>query len=402
MIRFLNRKYMLNQFLYYSLFASMFAFVSVYLLDKGFANTTIGTVLSLTSLSSILIQTFLGHLIDRYQQLKLQDVMAGLILLVVLGSVALYFMPNPLGLLLLIIVTFSLTQSNTPLLNSLAFIYTKYGIKINYGFARGIGSLAYALATVVLGYVIEATSSELLPLYYAVNALVLFFAIRSYKINEKELTQPVLSEMTQEKEPVLEKNFFQFVADYKKLVLLMLGVVFLFFTHSIINNFFIQVISPVGGDSGKMGTAIFIGTIVELPAMMNYDRLESKIPVDRLLKISALFFLAKHALTFLAANVFTIYIAQFLQIGAYSIIYPALVDYVNKVVAPEDLVKGQSLLASSIALSGVFGSFIGGILLDAVGVSSTLLLGVITTIIGLLITFLSVEVPNKWSLKSKA
>ena len=39
---------------------------------------------------------------------------------------------------------------------------------------------------------------------------------------------------------------------------------------------------------------------------------------------------------------FVIYIAQFLQIGAFSVIYPALVEYINSIVDLKDLVKGQS------------------------------------------------------------
>lgn len=135
--------------------------------------------------------------------------------------------------------------------------------------------------------------------------------------------------------------------------------------------------------------------------MMNFEQLSRKISIDRLLKISAVFFLAKHALTYLAPNMFVIYLAQFLQIGAYSVVYPALVEYIKLNVDLEDLVKGQSLLTTAIALSSVFASFLGGILLDTVGVSQTLFIGVITTIIGLAIVFVTVENPQKHKIQTE-
>src|SRR5690625_6643203 len=69
----LNIKYAAGQFFYFSMFASMFAFVSVYLLHKGFDNATIGMVLSITSLSAIGIQTVLANYIDKRKDIRLQD-----------------------------------------------------------------------------------------------------------------------------------------------------------------------------------------------------------------------------------------------------------------------------------------------------------------------------------------
>lgn len=395
MQRFLNRKYTAIHFLYQSMFAAMFAFASVFLLDRGFNNATIGTVLSVTSLISIGLQTMLGNLIDRHKHLKLQKVISVTLISVVVGSLLIYFTQIPFVLLLYITITFALALAVTPLINSLAYIYTRFGIKINYGFARGIGSLAYALTTVTLGYVIDAASPGLLPIFYAGAAAILLLSVRSYQLDENFEKSGISIRKEEVEEITSEKTSIEFVSEYKKLVLLLVGIIFLFFTHTIINNFFIQVITPIGGDSAMMGTAIFIGTIVELPTMLNFDRIEKRVPVEHLLKISAIFFLAKHVLTYLAPNVFVLYIAQFLQIGAFSISYPALVDYVNKIVAEEDLVRGQALLANAIALSSVFGSFLGGVFMDVIGVSQTLLLGAGTTIIGLIIVFISVESTRK-------
>lgn len=402
MIRQLNIKYVANQFFYFSMFASMIAFISVYLLHKGFDNATIGTVLSIMSLSTIGIQTLLANYIDKKKDVRLQDVISFLAIGIVLGSISLYFMPIDLGILGLTILLLAVGQALMTFVNSLAFIYEKFGIHINYGIARGMGSFAYAIITIVLGQIVKATTPDILPLFYAVFAFLLLVSVRTYSLPEEDkiIVEDEGVEESVAEQVAVEQNIFSFFLKYSRLVLLMGGVVFLFFAHTLINNFLIQVITPIGGDSGVMGTAVFVAAIVELPAMMNFEQLSRKIAIDRLLKISAVFFLAKHALTYLAPNMFVIYLAQFLQIGAYSVAYPALVEYINKIVDLEDLVKGQSLLTTAIALSSVFASFLGGILLDTVGVSQTLFIGVLTTIIGLLVVFVAVENPREHELNT--
>lgn len=403
MTRRLNIKYIMSQFFYFSMFASMIAFVSVYLLHKGFDNTTIGTVLSMMSLLTIGIQTLLANYIDKNKEVQLQDVISILSLGVVIGSIVLYFMPIDLAILILTTLLLAIGQALLTFVNSLAFIYGKFGIHINYGVARGMGSFAYAMMTLFLGQVVKATTPDILPLFYSIFSLLLLFSVRAYSLPsaDKVIVEDEGEQELLIKKGAVEQSVFSFFLKYSRLVLLMGGVVFLFFGHTIINNFFIQVISPIGGDSGVMGTAVFIAAIVELPAMMYFEQLSKKISIDRLLKISAIFFLIKHLLTYLAPNIFVIYLAQFLQIGAYSVVYPALVEYINLIVDLEDLVKGQSLLTTAIALSSVFASFLGGILLDNVGVSQTLFIGVLTTIVGLVIVFVTVENPQKHEIKSE-
>jgi PPP family 3-phenylpropionic acid transporter len=390
----LNKKYSAAQFFYYALFATMFAFVSVFLLDKGFDNSTIGLALSLSSVIAIIAQGGLGDYLDRNPHISIQKVLSIILLIILFGSLLLFAIPVNLMILLLVALTFGLTNALVSPLNSLAFIYEIYGIKINYGFARGMGSLAYALITIILGFFIEATSPGLLPLVYALLAGILIWAIRAYELPE---AYQVKSEIRAQTDVIdyddmsSDISLFGFFKKYRKLSIMMLGMVCLFFAHTFINNFFIQIILPVGGDSGSMGVAIFIGTILELPAMLNFDKLSSKITVANLLKISAVFFLAKHLLTFLAPNVMTIYIAQFLQIGAFSVAYPALVAYINSVVSIKDLNKGQSLLGGSMAVSSMLASLLGGVMLDQIGVSNTLFMGVVTSVLGLVIVMATAE-----------
>lgn len=395
----LNIKYSLSQFTQFTLFGTMVAYLSVFLLGKGFDNTTIGLTMSLIGIITIGVQTALGNFLDRNKEIRLQDTITALLSIIILGSIALFFIKNQFFVMTFVILIFSLIYAIEPLQNSLAFLYSDYGFRMNYGFARGIGSLAFALITAILGSVFEVISSDFLPLFYIAFAVLAIAAVRSfylpeeYKVEKADAAKDDKSSVIEES----DKSMLEFAKQYKKLFIMMFGVVLLFFGHVLINNFFIQIITPIGGSSQTMGIAVFIGAIVELPPMLQFDRLAKRIPIHRLLKISAVFFLLKHFLTFLAPNLWIIYIAQFLQIAAFAIAYPALVEYTQLAVSKKDLVKGQSLLASSIALSNILSSFSGGVLLDSIGVSRTLFVAVVATFIGLLLLFFAVEDQSKQS-----
>src|SRR5699024_625966 len=147
-----------------SMYASMFAFESVYLLHKSFDNATIGTVLSVTSLYAIGVQTLLANYIVKYRNVRVQDVIYAITIFIIIGSIILYFMPIDIFILALIVFMFSVSQSLLTFINSLAFIYEKFGSHINYGVARGMGSFAYAIMTIILGNIVEATTPNLLPI----------------------------------------------------------------------------------------------------------------------------------------------------------------------------------------------------------------------------------------------
>ena len=170
-----------------------------------------------------------------------------------------------------------------------------------------------------------------------------------------------------------------------------LGTVVVFFTHTIINNFFIQILTPIGGNESSMGTAVFLAAIVELPAMGLFNVIRKKVSCTKLLKISVVLFAVKHILIFLATNMTMIYIAQTLQMGAFAIFTPASVYYVNQIISKNDSVKGQSMVTMGITASGILANITGGILLDAVGVHQVLLIGGIVSVIGAIIVMFSLE-----------
>lgn len=388
----LNIKYMASQIFYFGAFAAMMGYASVYLLYKGFSNSTIGIILSLCSILAVFMQPALASFADNHKNIEIRKIINTIVAIAIILSVALLVIPtNQTLIFILIVAIFSLETTIMPLINTLAFIFEKYGIQINFGIARGLGSVAYALTSMALGYIVEWFSPDLLPICYVVFNALLFIVVHLFVLPKN--AQIVNADEESETEAEVQENvsLLKFASKYKKFIVFLLGFVLVYFAHTIINNFFIQIVTNVGGNSSDMGNAVFLAAMLELPTMAYFTKLSQKVNCGTLIKASIVLFLAKHAITYLATNMVMIYIAQVLQMGAYALFIPASVYYVNCKVDNKDIVKGQSFVTTSMTMSGVFANIIGGILLDAVGVSEVLLIGVILSLIGAVIVLFTVE-----------
>ena len=401
-VKSLNIKYVASQVFYFATFAAMMGYASVYLLHKGFSNSTIGIILSLCNILAVFMQPALATFADKNQKIEIRKIITTIVAIAIALSAILLVVPSNQAIIFILIVSiFSLMTTIMPLMNTLAFVFEKYGIQVNYGLARGLGSVAYAVASMVLGHAVDAFSPDLLPVCYVVFNALLFIVVHGYVLPKSEQIE-VAVETNDEDEVAVETNdedevavnnegLLRFAGKYKKFIVFLLGFVFVYFAHTIINNFFIQIITNVGGNSSDMGNAVFLAAMLELPTMAYFTKLSKKVNCGTLIKISIILFLVKHVITYFADGMTMIYIAQAFQMGAYALFIPASVYYVNCKIAPQDMVKGQSFVTTSMTVAGVFGNLIGGMLLDSVGVSQVLLISAVLSLIGAVIVVMSVE-----------
>ena len=385
----LDIKYSGIQILYFGSFAALMGFASVYLLSKGFSNSMIGIALASVSAIAVFTQPTVAAFADKNQHIELRKIVAALLVVISLLSASVLILGKGSIILLCAFVGIAtLLTTLTPLLNSMAFVFEKYGIEINFGLGRGLGSAAYALISFLLGYLVEDFGVNILPMVYLTMNILMIFIVYTFvvpKTEQKEMDEEVKEEVKE------QLSFIGFCKKYKKFMIFVLGLVFVYFIHTIINNFLIQIVTNVGGSESDMGTAVFIAAILELPAMLFFNTLREKVKCATLIRFAVIMFLVKHVLTYLAGNVFMLYVAQACQMAGFAILTPAGVYYVNETIHRNDAVKGQSMVTMAYTASGIIANLVGGILLDAIGVHQVLFCGIITSIIGAVIVFIGVD-----------
>ena len=360
-------QYCILQGSYWASFCVVYAFATVFLLSRGFESSMIGVIIAAGNILGVVLQPMVASIADRSEKISLHKLTAMLSVIMILLLVLLYFVPNGLlAVAVLFLLTDTFLQVIQPLINSVSVYYVNQGVSVDFGSARGIGSLSYAAASYILGIVVEKFGTRSILMTGILVALVLLVTV---------LSMPVLSSSAasrpKEKEP--EQNdagLIVFAGRYKNFMLTLAGITLLFTFHNMNNAYLIKVIENVGGTSADMGRMLSIAAVTELPVMFLFSRISKHFKSSTLLMVSSAFFAIRAAGFMLAGNVMTMYLAAMLQIGSFALYIPSSVYYVNETMLDQDKFKGQAVMTATNTLGGVFGSLFGGFLIDNAGVGT--------------------------------
>ena len=360
-------QYCILQGSYWASFCVIYAFATVFLLSRGFESSMIGVIIAAGNILGVILQPMVASIADRSEKISLHKLTAMLSVIMILLLVLLYFVPNGLlAVAVLFLLTDTFLQVIQPLINSVSVYYVNQGVSVDFGAARGIGSLSYAAASYILGIVVEKFGTRSILMAGILVALVLLVTV---------LSMPVLSSSAasrpKEKEP--EQNdagLIVFAGRYKNFMLTLAGITLLFTFHNMNNAYLIKVIENVGGTSADMGRMLSIAAVTELPVMFLFSRISKHFKSSTLLMVSSAFFAIRAAGFMLAGNVMTMYLAAMLQIGSFALYIPSSVYYVNETMLDQDKFKGQAVMTATNTLGGVFGSLFGGFLIDNAGVGA--------------------------------
>ena len=380
----LTFQYTFHQMAYWATAAGVVSFATAFLLQKGFAASTVGILLASGNLLSCAFQPILADRADRIGGNVLKWLTAGLTLIsaVCFASIQLLPLPETAFGLLYLLGVFAFDAMN-PLMNALNVSYMTNGYTINYGLSRGLGSLAYAFAALGIGKVMARFGADWM-IWISLGLLAINAAM--------SLSYPsLLTSVSGEKKENDCCSIPVFFRRYKWYCISMLGVLLLGMFHAMTENYLIEIVTPLGGDSGTVGVALFVATAIEALVLVYLDQVRSKISDNWLLKIAGLSFVLKSVLFLMAGNVMTIYMIQLIQATSYTFLSPIQMYYANNKISPADMVKGQAFTTAAYTLGCAAGNFAGGQLISGFGLRAMLLAGVLIALAGTLVFFLTVD-----------
>ena len=384
----LTLRYTVQQCAYWAAAAGVVSFATAFLLEQGFAASHIGILLAAGNLLSCAAQPVLASIADRIGGNIVKWFIAGLTALSMacFGVIQILRLPAGLYGLVYLLGVFTFDAMN-PLLNAVSVSYNRIGYRINYGVGRGIGSFAYAVSALVIGKVMAAYGAAWM-IWISIGLLVANVAAT--------LGYPSLTESGVQRQAHSDCcSVPVFFRRYKWYCVSLLGVMLLAMFHAMTENYLIEVVSPLGGDSGTVGVALFVATAIEMVVIVNFDWLRTKISDSWLLKFAGLSFLLKSVLFLMARNVMAIYGIQLLQATSYSFLSPTQLYYADAKVSPADMVKGQAFITAAYTLGCAIGNFTGGQLLSAFNVRILLWAGVAMAAAGTAVFFLTVDKKDK-------
>lgn len=356
-------------------YAVIMGFVSMYLLDAGFDNSRVGVMIAAAGLVSALVQPVIAGYADKPGSLPLKTLLTisgGITLVLAAGLLLCRGMVWATGIIYAGCMV--MLQLTTPLVNSLGVATVNSGERMNYGVARGFGSLGYAAAAYVIGMLADKFGAVTVPVSMAAAFGLFLLSVLTYRN---------LPESRQETQKQQESTGF--FKKYPRYGVIVVGLVLLFISHVVLNSFTYQIVVAKGGGSEEMGTAMAFASAIELPIMFLFGWMMKKARCDFWFRISGLFFMLKCLGTLLCRSIPGFYAVQLFQLGGWALITVSAVFYINAIMAPEDTVKGQTYYTVSMTLGNVIGAVIAGRILDALGVNAMLIFGTVCAGIGAVI-----------------
>ena len=400
----LNIKYGCIHGTYWMYYAIAGSFASAFLLARGYSNSEIGIILAAGNVLAVFLQPLIADLADRSKRLSLVGVtQISSVLLMILTLLLFVLKQKSVALWVVYMLIMAWMTTLQPLFNSMAFKLEETGVHINFGACRSVGSLAYAVLCAFLGTLVEAKGVVVLPVS---GEIILLMMLASLWVTKTQFDRMAVQnsagtsahadcqceQMSSVDDGIEEEiNLALFVKRNKLFVILNLAVIGVFFSNSILNNFMLQVVEGVGGNSEDMGRIFSVMAFLEIPALFFFDKIKERFSCQLILKFAAICFTLKVLLIYLAESVTMIYVAHLLQTFSFGLFLPAMVSFIGEVMAKGEAVKGQALYTVMTTVASMLASVLGGIMLDVSGPGFMLLVSTIATGLGALVLVLIVD-----------
>ena len=401
------------------IYAVVSSFASVFMLAKGYTNAQIGMTLAAANILAVVLQPATANLADRSGKIGaigISEIMTVMMMIFIIGMFV--FGGGSIALCITFVLLIAWHTALQPMFNALTFKLEESGIPVNFGIARSVGSLAYSILVALLGTMVEHMGIMTLPVTAEIVCVMLLISLvmtkrtfdkaralrdtqrladvaeeteasakenRTLKSAGKSDTQEAAVDNNTEGSSAAEDaqrsasaetdvpeesqqiSLMEFIRRNKLFFVLNIGVVGLFFSNSILNNYMVQIVTDVGGTSEDMGRILGVMAFLEIPTMVFFSKLKRRFSCQLLLKVASVGFTVKIGLCWLAVSVGMLYVAQLFQLVSFALFLPGMVYFTGENMSPGEAVRGQALFTTMITVTTIFSSLLGGWILDVSG-----------------------------------
>ena len=388
---------------YWIIYAVVSSFASVFMLAKGYTNSQIGMTLAAANVLAVIMQPLIADFVDRSKRFDVMGTTGFLTVCMMVFTVGMFtFKGGSLGLCVVFVLLIAFHTVLQPLFNSLAFRLEDAGVAINFGIARSVGSLAYSVFVAILGTLVDHLGINVVPIAGELACLMLIASLvftahffKKGKAQSERGREAVYStpddDAAKAEEPEEEINLIQFIRRNKMFFIMNLGVLGLFFSNAVLNNYMAQICTGVGGTTEDMGRILGVMAFLEIPTMVIFKQLKNKFSCQLLLKAAAIGFTAKIAICWLANSVVMLFIGQLFQPVSFALFLPGMVYFSDEMMSRGEAVKGQALFTTMITITTIFAALLGGVLLDISGPKMLTFISTLATAAGAVVVILAVD-----------
>lgn len=378
------RLYTLAQCLYWVCGCAVVSFAVVYLRDKGFSQSQAGLICSAAAGLSFLLTGALSALMDsgRAGPASLGSGLFGLAAL----SLLVVRLDVRAALLTAILYALAIAAMQTAVFfyNKLYADLSYLGIPLDFGIARGLGSVSFSLASFSFGMLIRDLGSRFLPGIAAALAVLQLGCVLALCRKARGADQ------TERKSAPKNGSLFRFLREHRRFTSFLIGASLISASNMTFTTFLIHITERAGGSPGTLGVLNAYMALIEIPVMLCYSRIRARVSLRTLVAIGLAFYCVKLWGFTLSVNLPLLFLAATMHTLSFGLFTPAAVDYVKDSVPQADSAKGQGLMVSTPVLCSCVTLAVFGALLDHLGLVPALCLFSSLSLLGLLLCLLSV------------
>ena len=371
---------------YFSLNCVALSYVALYLGRFGIQDYAIGIIVSISAILGFILQWISGRLIDTHPKWYWRNILMvlGGLELIICGMILLSHLTNADVLIIgcLYGIFIIITWGMLPLVNTSSFYYTAHRRPVNFGVARGVGSIVFAAVSYIIGIFSADVGIVFIPICGIVFSILFIISV----IILPGLGASHNSDANAEKSSE-ESISIEFLKRNKYFIMVAVGICMVLIIHNMVNSFLIRMVENVGGSSDALGLALAIAAVCELPVLFLYDNFvkKYKMPTLLLIFVACLFYVIRGICYLFATSLILIYVIQVLQSVSFALLLASKTHFADEGVGQEDKATGQSIMSMTEAIAMVLGSAIGGWAISLGGVSTMYIVGIAFAVIGSLV-----------------
>ncbi len=392
----LQMKYNLLHFFFFISYCAVLGFTAVLLQYKGMSNSLIGIVTGGGALASILISPWISSLPDKNPDITMRKLIVWILLYSMVSFCIIGFLPLPdviiIGIYILLICVHG---SIIPFLSAICMDYIKAGHNINFGLARGLGSVSYAISAVVIGRLVDLINPLVTVIVFLVSALLCLMMVKILPVTKESAPSGG--------EKAKGVSMPGLIRKYRTYFLILLGISLPFAAASALATYLINIVRHLGGSASLYGIVIFAMAFSEMPAMAITPRLMRRYSPETILAFAAGAYVVRNVIICLAPDIPILILGVLFQSVSYGFFTAVVAYYVARRLDRQDQIMGQTLAAvMTTGLGATIGNLAGGFLQDTLGLESMYVFSIVLSILGAVIVLVSVFADQKKKKETRA
>lgn len=342
-------------FIFYAALAGYYPFLTIYMTERGLSYAEIGIAYAVTSLISVAAQPIWGYITDKYSNKNNILFVTMLFSALIINA---FVCINGFGMVVSVMIILTIFQSPIgSILDAYTYEIIEEHREIQYGRIRLMGSAGYAIFSLFIGILINATNINSSFYTYFILLLLSIFVIKGITFRGKSHSQKL--NLKDLKEVLKNVNFIMFL----------LAVCIMNIALGANGSYISVLIEKTGGNVSSLGMLWFMVAMSELPAFFFGGKVLKKLGEMKVLIFAISIYILRFFLDSISANYQQVMFIQLLQGISFPLFLMASLQYLNKVVPSKMRTSGITLYAAvGGGLGGFIGNIVGGKLLDRISI----------------------------------